>query len=446
MILKHRDMELLRFDWLEPEGVRVVSVKEENRRFLPLEMKGRADDEALWMWLKRRVVPKGRAYIQSCLDNLGLRGDDVRGIISFCLGLSLNDVHWVDAEGSGRTWSQVNLYRNPFSETLAFMAFTGADEKVELGSTSPELTTNGMLAKCWRRANGEVLLYKSGTEGAANSGFEPYSEFYAAQLAEALGLAHVCYGLAKFKGRLCSTCPLFTSDEYGFLPAGRLCSQQEALADERFSDVFFFDALICNPDRHLGNFGYLVDNASNEIRGAAPIFDNGYGLFSLALYKNKYKDEFANLGRFAAARTPALYRPWMAYPGGLTERHKALLEKLIGFRFKRHENYNLPTERLRILEDFLQKRIRMMIDFGNKADDYLDLSKRDVVVNSKNETDDVANRILENMRADPFVSSSELADLLGVTVRTVQRILARLREEGRITRVGSDKTGHWVVK
>lgn len=105
----------------------------------------------------------------------------------------------------------------------------------------------------------------------------------------------------------------------------------------------------------------------------------------------------------------------------------------------------LPTERLRILEDFLQKRIRMMIDFGNKADDYLDLSKRDVVVNSKNETDDVANRILENMRADPFVSSGELADLLGVTVRTVQRILARLREEGRITRVGSDKTGHWVV-
>ena len=40
MILKHRDRELLRFEWLEPQGVRVVSVVEENRRFLPLEMKG----------------------------------------------------------------------------------------------------------------------------------------------------------------------------------------------------------------------------------------------------------------------------------------------------------------------------------------------------------------------------------------------------------------------
>lgn len=445
MILKHRDRELLRFDWLNPQGVRVVSVVEENRRFLPLEMKGRTDDEALWAWLKHRAVPKGRAYIQSCLDSLGLRGDDVRGIISFCLGLSLNDVHWVDEDSSTHTWGQVNLYANPFSETLAFMAFTGADERVELGSTSPELTTNGMLAKCWRRIEGEILLYKSGTEGAANCGFEPYSEFYAAQLAETLGLNHVGYGLAKFKGRLCSTCPLFTSDAYGFVPAGRVCSRQEALSDARFSDVFFFDALICNPDRHLGNFGYLVDNDTNEIVGAAPIFDNGYGLFSLALYKNKYNDEFANLGRFATARTPALYSPWMAYPGSLTARQKGLLERLIGFRFKRHDNYNLPTERLRILEDFLQKRIRMMLDFGEKADDYLDLSKGGVVVKNKNDESDVTVNMLENMRADPFISSRELAELLGVTVRTVQRAIAKLRAEGRVTRVGSDKTGHWVV-
>ena len=445
MILKHRDRELLRFEWLEPQGVRVLSVVEENRRFLPLEMKGRTDDEALWMWLRKRVVPKGRAYIQSCLDNLGLRGDDVRGIITFCLGLSLNDVHWVDAETSGRTWAQVNLYANPFSETLAFMAFTGADERVELGSTSPELTTNGMLAKCWRRIKGDVLLYKSGTEGAANCGFEPYSEFYAAQLADALGLNHVDYGLAKFKGRLCSTCSLFTSNDVGFIPAGRLLSQQDALADERFSDIFFFDALICNPDRHLGNFGYLVAHETNEIVGVAPIFDNGYGLFSLALYKNKYRDEFADLGRFAAARTPALYRSWMAYPGGLTLRQRGLLEKLVGFRFTRHENYNLPTERLRLLEDFLQKRIRMMLDYGDKADDYLDLSRQRVAVKGKNGTGDVAVQVLENMRADPFVSTRELSELLGVTARTVQRILAKLRQEGRITRVGSDKTGHWVV-
>lgn len=99
----------------------------------------------------------------------------------------------------------------------------------------------------------------------------------------------------------------------------------------------------------------------------------------------------------------------------------------------------------RLLEDFLQKRIRMMLDYGDKADDYLDLSRQRVVVKGKIGTGDVAVQVLENMRADPFVSTRELSELLGVTARTVQRILAKLRQEGRITRVGSDKTGHWVV-
>jgi hypothetical protein len=36
-----------------------------------------------------------------------------------------------------------------------------------------------------------------------------------------------------------------------------------------------FDALILNTDRHLGNFGMLIDNESQKLIKAAPIFDNG---------------------------------------------------------------------------------------------------------------------------------------------------------------------------
>ena len=45
MVLRHRDRELLRFEWVEPQGVRVVSVNEAERRFLPLEMHGVANDK-----------------------------------------------------------------------------------------------------------------------------------------------------------------------------------------------------------------------------------------------------------------------------------------------------------------------------------------------------------------------------------------------------------------
>ena len=219
MILKHRDTEVLRFEWIEPEGVRIVSVNERATRFLPLDLHGQATDGGLWRWLKHRAVPKHRAYMEQFLSHLGIRNGDLRGILGFSRGLSLNDVHWVAEDDDKSLWKSINLYANPFSETLAYMAFTGGDGTVTMGSTSPELTTNGMLVKCWRRLDGMPVLFKGGTEGAANSGFEPYSEFYAAQVAEAIGLDHVPYGLSKFKGRLCSTCAAFTSDRYGYLSA-----------------------------------------------------------------------------------------------------------------------------------------------------------------------------------------------------------------------------------
>ena len=352
-------------------------------------------------------------------------------------------------------WKSINLYANPFSETLAYMAFTGGDGTVAMGSTSPELTTNGMLAKCWRRLGGTPVLFKGGTEGAANSGFEPYSEFYAAQVAEAIGLDHVPYGLSKFEGRLCSTCAAFTSDRYGYLSAGRYMTREAALSDSRFADIFFFDALICNPDRHLGNFGYLVDNDTNEIVRAAPIFDNGYGLFSLALYKNKYKDEFADLAGFAAARTPALYYPWLNIPGGITARMKSLALKLRGFRFRRHAHYNLPTERLRILEDFLQRRISEIAEYDSGYLEKSQIASHDCTIKTKNERTDCtinrqlsgefADRVKLNLKADPFITMDELANILRVSRRTVSNELKRLSDSNQIQRVGSRKTGHWKV-
>ena len=72
MILKHRDKELLRFEWIEPQRVRIVSVNEKNRRFLPLDFKGEVSDENLWKWLSRRVVPRNRRNIDALMAATGL--------------------------------------------------------------------------------------------------------------------------------------------------------------------------------------------------------------------------------------------------------------------------------------------------------------------------------------------------------------------------------------
>ena len=449
MVLRHRDRELLRFEWVEPQGVRVVSVNEAERRFLPIEMHGVASDETLWAWLTRRTVPKHRHYIQMMLGNLGIMQKDTRAIVEMCKGLSLNDVYWVVSDSFAGAWKDFNLYDNPFSKTLAVMAFTGGFRgefnPVKEEPTSPEFTTNGMLAKCWRRRDEGVFLYKGGTEGAANAGFEPYSEFYAAQIAEAMGLDHVAYGLEKFKGRLCSTCPLFTSDKYGYVPAGRIVSRDEALADPRFAHIFFFDAVIFNTDRHMGNFGYLVDNDTNEIVGAAPIFDNGYGLFSLAMFSPGQKhDEFDDLRKFVNRVAPALYDKWLCFPGGVSLGMRACLERLRGFRFKRHKYYNLPVDRLQAIEDFLQKRVSEILEFGVRSDDLLEI---EAVPDSVNHVTDesLALQIKSNLNADPFVTYVELAELLQVSESSIARKMKDLQASGEIRRVGADKNGHWEV-
>jgi len=476
MILRHRDRELLRFEWTGARGVRVLSVNESERKFLPIDMAGVADDVSLWKWISTRTVPRGRKYILAAMRQLGIPSDDVRAIVEFSRGLSLNDVYWIVDDAFAGSWKDYNLYDNDFSEDVAVLALTGLGVAPEEKQTSsPEFSTNGMLRKCWRRVNGEILLYKGGTEGAINAGFEMYSEFYAAQLAERMGLNHVAYGLSKFKKVLCSTCPLFTSDKYGYLPAGRMVTKDSALSDPRFANIFFFDALIFNTDRHMGNFGFLVDNDTNEIAGAAPIFDNGYGLFSLATYRPDMPQhhEFDDLRKYLNRVGPALYDHWLDYPVSLNSELLAKLTLLQGFRFKKHKHYNLSDDRLNAIEEFIQRRVDAILEHGKKADALLGIEKVSVGKSSKKDACKVAEKtsdcdekrqkkaesvginstsmdslgyqILENMRADRCITAAEIGEILQVEVRTVERRIKALREAGIIVRMGSRKAGYWQV-
>lgn len=188
-ILKQFDKPLLKFsattDTSEPE-IQILWIDEGNRSLLPLDLA--LTPEGLSRWLRRRTIPKNRAYVHNLLAKCGLNLNRPLSIINICKGLSLNDCYWVVQEDNGDVFEKVNLYDNPFSNVLAELAFTGYGSSLRSSLfSSPEFTTNGMLRKCWRRIGGKVYLYKGGTEGASNTGFEPYSEFYAAQIAAASG-------------------------------------------------------------------------------------------------------------------------------------------------------------------------------------------------------------------------------------------------------------------
>ena len=123
LTLRHKDADLLRFDWLPDRGgrqeVRIERVFPNARRLLPLEMRDAPTDEALGRWLRGRTIPANRAYVRSFLAKQGLNERDTRGILAVSRGLSLQDAHWIAEDGFPGRWADVNLYENPFVRATA---------------------------------------------------------------------------------------------------------------------------------------------------------------------------------------------------------------------------------------------------------------------------------------------------------------------------------------
>ena len=239
------------------------------------------------------------------------------------------------------------------------------------------LFRSGMLPKAWRFIEGDgIYLYKGGTSGAANTGNEPYSEFYASQIAEAMGLHAVRYELENWKGILASRCRLFTDIHTAYIPIGRIVREgglkacleyYEKLGPDAYEEVksmLVFDAVIYNEDRHFGNFGVLRDNRSGEVLGAAPVFDNGLSLFNFAMPK-----DMTDLDSYAKTRGTAYGISFetvcQAVMGPL---QREQLRRLIGFTFQRHPRLNLPEERLTAIERHMQKRVRQLMELTHIRD------------------------------------------------------------------------------
>lgn len=55
------------------------------------------------------------------------------------------------------------------------------------------------------------------------------------------------------------------------------------------------------------------------------------------------------------------------------------------------------------------------------------------------------NIIMESIKNDGSITTTELSNLLGKSRKTVQNIINNLKEQGKIKRIGSNKTGKWEV-
>ena len=381
--VKHFNDILLEFyfskEILELNTVHITKINHDDEYLLPKYLKNNLNDLALKKWLKSRSIPSKRMNMKEMTKKLNINMNNVQELLDYSKGLSLNDCYWICKKDEDIKFDDINLYDNSFSKEISLLAFNDKNIRnllIDHHEYSPEFTTGGISPKCWQIVNNKRVLYK----GNYTQKLELFSEFYASQIAEVLGFNHVSYNLEEFKDTIASTCPLFTSKNIGFVPIGyfikgesigevnellKEMSNKNPQIYKDFQNMILFDALIYNTDRHFGNFGFLVDNKTMKIKGLAPIFDNGASLFSnLNIGDFLEINSMTGLNNYARDKSNSYYgMSFEILVQNICSKDMINnLKKLNNFHFKRHSKFNLSENRLKILEEFIDRRILELIN------------------------------------------------------------------------------------
>lgn len=429
-LLKSKDKPLISFEYF-PKGsgrdpsnwIGVKDVYTENIHLMPKDLvlsSNMSINVELSSWFEKRKVPIERKYVEEVVKIISDPNDPLR-YIKLGRGLSLNDAYWVSAADDPTTWKDCNLYTNRFNELVSNLVFAGKNAykeqnklkrfadyvkkllrinnqpglKMRTHISSPEFTTNGNMRKCWvSKPDGIYLRKAEDPDMSWPDGRSPVTmEYYAYQVAEAMGIPYVPYTLSRYKhedgqSEIVCECPLFTSEDVGFvsalsyfknidlniynemmLPDTRIDIELHKRLSKKFcptfyADMMIFDAIILNNDRHFKNFGYLVNNNTGEYLGPAPLFDNGSSLFWSVLCDFTI-DNILQYFKFDIAEEKGKYLPFnVVIDVFMSERHIPMLEKLLFVEFKQPPDisHGISATALETLNYAIQQRSQQILD------------------------------------------------------------------------------------
>ena len=61
-------------------------------------------------------------------------------------------------------------------------------------------------------------------------------------------------------------------------------------------------------------------------------------------------------------------------------------------------------------------------------------------------SDKTSDKIIAQIRRDSHITISQLAVIIGVTGRSIERNIHKLQQHGQLKRIGGRKGGHWQVQ
>jgi hypothetical protein len=329
-------------------------------------------------WISNRRAPSNRKYANIMFSGTGIW--DRQQYIDKTKAISLNDTLWVKRKNENITWNDINPYINPLNKIVSQLAFGCIVNTGNIGSPSPELSTGGSFAKCWKRVNGDICMLKMGrNEWLGEYDNEPFSKYFTAQIAERLGIKrHAEYRLGTSKGRTITYSKLFTSEKIGLVTMAQVFGGFSATFKDAFNyirrlgvaeellfrQMMVLDSLTFNNDRHFNNFGLFVDNNTFDTIGMASIYDNNIALLPTLILNSRSRQEILSDIKDVH---PKYYESFYDLANeSITDE---IAQRLFGiasndFKLEQDDRVKLDNKRLKFLEDFVRFNVMQILKSG----------------------------------------------------------------------------------
>ncbi len=226
-----------------------------------------------YYWCASRVLTLDRTYAKEILNSIGVQQavtdrDRAKLALSYrCV--SLTDVFWVKTADEEIGFHTVNLYENHLENTFMDISLRGRQYSVQNECLARDLSTNGCFPKAWQRSEQVFWLLKDGGGKAVER------ELLASRISRCFDVAQVLYEERFFEGEKVSVSENMTSLDCSIvsMEAFEIYAQNHdiktldyilRLDAHNYYMMNIVDYLVGNTDRHWGNWGVLVNNATNK--------------------------------------------------------------------------------------------------------------------------------------------------------------------------------------
>ncbi len=250
-------------------------------------------------WTEMRIMNIGRTNGKSITAALGISQRNTYAIGSLLHFTQFTDCYWIRNADEKLAWCDVNQYDNSISEQISKVSLTGEVEDLKKLTVtdhlhSPELGVQGLSAKCLIKEADGLYMYKVARR-----------EIAASQILDQLEIPHVRYvrasdsELSEIAGQerlekirneheVVSKCKIISNQDISLLPWESFCvycefddkdpyKELDKLPNAgEFHKMNIADYILGNDDRHIGNWGFYIDNADNSIIGLHPLMDHDH--------------------------------------------------------------------------------------------------------------------------------------------------------------------------